>query len=556
MIDGATPPSSDAAGEGTNPHTGAHAILPPADAQDSPQVTIVAEAKDEGEGTRSIAYEEMRLKWELPIDLLTGTLGMRAKCEKWLPREEKETEGQYRARVARAILYEAYKNALTHLSMRPFARPVSIKNLPPKLEILLTNTDRTGVNLTTWLQEVFFSAIHFGVTHVLVDYDRIAEGSNAEADLKARPAFTHIPAPSLIGWDPIDATDISQLNEIRIWEQATVKVGKYGQRKTNNIRIWTRTDWTLLEERTTKDHKKIYVKIDGGKNSLGEIPLRTLYLNRTGFLQGAPCMEALAWLNLAHFQSMSDQRNILRFARIGILYALGFTEDEIIKGINIGPTTFLASTNADAKVGYAEHTGQAIGAGRQDLVDLEARMEVMSLEPLFQTRSNSSATAVALDENKAQSLLQVWVDALQTLIKELFALGGKWKNSPLPADFSCDLFGDYTLSPRARDDILALLEAWVRGAITTEVFITEWRRRGIISETWDPKKLVKEVDDAREKAQAMGDNAQGGAGVSALGGTGTGVRQNLNDNNGGQSSRSKGSPNSAGSKVMAGTTGA
>lgn len=86
----------------------------------------------------------------------------------------------------------------------------------------------------------------------------------------------------------------------------------------------------------------------------------------------------LAWLNLAHWQSASDQRHILHVARVPILFgrALQVADGEI----EIGPNRLILADDPAAGLRFVEHFGTAIAAGRQDLVDLEDRMAVLGLD--------------------------------------------------------------------------------------------------------------------------------------------------------------------------------
>ena len=54
-----------------------------------------------------------------------------------------------------------------------------------------------------------------------------------------------------------------------------------------------------------------------------------------GFMTAHPPLMDLAWLNLAHWQSASDQRHILHVARVPILFGRNLTLPE--DGLALGP---------------------------------------------------------------------------------------------------------------------------------------------------------------------------------------------------------------------------
>jgi len=124
-----------------------------------------------------------------------------------------------------------------------------------------------------------------------------------------------------------------------------------------------------------------------------------------------PALLDLANLNIAHWQSDSDQRNILHVARVPILFAAGLGDSEApIKKLNIGATTFInGQIGSDLK--YVEHSGKGIEAGRQDLQDLEQRMAQMGLNMLVKGAGRSgsaTATARVLDQSEADSPLSMF----------------------------------------------------------------------------------------------------------------------------------------------------
>ena len=61
-------------------------------------------------------------------------------------------------------------------------------------------------------------------------------------------------------------------------------------------------------------------------------------------MRARPPLLDLAWLNLAHWQSSSDQRHILHIARVPILFARGMDTAE--SQIDIGPNRIIMQKTA------------------------------------------------------------------------------------------------------------------------------------------------------------------------------------------------------------------
>ncbi|MCK5018550.1 MAG: DUF4055 domain-containing protein [Candidatus Peribacteraceae bacterium] len=451
----------------------------------------------------SAAYREMEDRWDLIHDLLGGTKAMREAGEKWLPKEPKEPMTSWELRRDRSVLYEAYSDTVKDISSKPFSKSATIQGeLPEPLSQIAADVNRQGQSLTQFAGEVFEAAVNYGLTHILTDYPRLNKELNLAEERQSgvRPKFIHVKPTQIIGWRTEKGADGQvRLVQIRIKETQQEPVGRFGEQTVDYIRVYTPDTWELW--RKTADDED-YILFDEGIHTFGEIPLVTLYLNQTGFMIAEPTMEALAWMNLAHWQSDSDQRNILRFARVGVIFVSGLTEEEMDRDLVIGPNRYVTSVNPDARMGYVEHTGQAIGAGRQDLQDLEARMEVLGLQPYMRRPGNQTATGQAIDESRSSSSVQAWIRSEEQVIVAAYEMAAKWLNLKLPKDFTVDIFNDFGISIRDGQDVNSLLQIRLGGQMSHETFLREVKRRGVLSETVD---IDVEMAKVEEEGPALGE---------------------------------------------------
>ena len=442
------------------------------------------------------AYVAMMMKWELINDLLGGTLAMRSAGKRWLPPEPREQPRAYESRLQRSYLYGALSDTVQKLSAKPFSKPVALTGeLPESLQMLVTNSDAKGADLTQFARSLFMDGLKWGVTHVLVDYPSTGGGLNysEERANNIRPYFSHISPLDLFAWQTatgLDGGDV--LTQIRFKERRVKydDVG-YGERMCDFIRVIGLDYWELWER---EDDEKHYRKVDDGLHTVGHIPLVSFSTTPTGFMTANPPLEDLAWMNLAHWQSFSDQRNILRFARVGILFASGLSEEEVEGGFSIGPSNMISSTNPDAKLNYVEHSGAAIGAGEKDLRSLEERMEVLGLQPLMQSTGNVTATARAMDEARQHSNIQAWIRGLENTIENAFAHAGQWIGAELSEDFAVDVFNDFGVTLSASEDVKSLTEMVRSGLISHATYLQEVKRRGIIADELDVQNEIEEVE--------------------------------------------------------------
>jgi hypothetical protein len=449
-------------------------------------------------------YDAMWQRWRLVRDLLGGTLAMRAAQTDWLPKEEKETHPDYLKRLNRSVLYGAFEDTVETLSGKPFIRPVVVSaddDLSEQMYALVENTDMTGQNITTFARQAFTSAVSYGLVHILVDYPR-TRGDESMAEERTagyRPWFVMIEAPDLLYWSvDYDQYGRPRLDKIRFREVRPIEDPDDPYRVENQavIREYTRTDWRVYTE-TEKGEWTVLPGDEGTHTFPDGVPVVTYYTNRSGYMTATPPLEKLAWTNLAHWQSDSDQRNILRFARLGFVFGAGISNADLeAQEFVIAPNRFLHSENPDAKVGYVEHSGKAIESGQRDLERLEERMEVLGLQPLLRRVSQSTATGQAINEGRASCDLQAWVRDLEGALEAAFEMATKWNPQALgelPAGFSVDIFTEFVVLNNS-SDLAGLLQARRERVISLPTTIDEIKRRGILSEALSTEDEVEAVE--------------------------------------------------------------
>lgn len=471
--------------------------------------SVAGPAKEEAKvNTPSAAYEAAAEKWCLLDDLCGGTFQMRAAEEKWLPKEDKETDVAYRARVNRSFLFPALSDTVDKLAGKPFSQPIVLEGedkLDASLQELSEDVDRQGTSLTAFARDMFYTAIRYGLTHVLVDYPEIpnVEGATLayEREVDARPFFVHVKPTQLIGSRfETQPNGKVKLTQVRIYECKTEPDGQFGDVEVEYIRVYNVTTWELWRKSDTQKEFALYKQ---GTHTFGGVPLVTYYVNRSGFMTALPPLWDLAELNLCHWQSYSDQRNILRFARVGLLFAKGFNDEDLDKGIYVGPNQMISTTSKDADLKYVEHSGASIGAGRDDLKDLEERMEVLGLQPLITRSASSTATGKIIDENRTASDIQTWIRDLEDAIIDCYQLAAQWLGTEVKDDaLKVNLSNNFDLAMRNDTDIQSLTAIVSAGKISDKTFLNEIKRRGLLQDTLD---IEKELSDIAAQGPSLSD---------------------------------------------------
>ena len=467
----------------------------------APPAQPAAPAISKEVGDSTAAYDDMAARWELIEALNGGTPTMREGAETFLPRETGESSTKYGARLERTFLFNGYHDTVSKITGRPFSKPVTLEGadaLPDGLAEIAEDTDREGTDLTQMAREMFREGVDHGLVHLIVDYPRMRgdETRADERDAGARPTLVPVSASRVIGWrSEVSAiTGKPALTQLRIRETALRDDGDYGVEEVKQVKLWTPSSWELWEYDDERDQ---YGLVDKDEHSFGEIPLLTCYFQRTGYMTGAPVLEDLAWLNLAHWQSSSDQRNILRFARTGLWFLSGISAAELKKqgGLKLGPNQYFRTDSEDANIRVVEHSGAAIGAGAKDLRDLEERMELMGLQPFVRLAGYQTATGKAIDEGKNQTQIQAHVQALQRTLTDAYWYAAKWIDQEAAVEkLSVRIFNDFSVSSQASKDLDTLLKARVAGEIDRVTFLRELRRRGVLAEEEEVSEIVDRLE--------------------------------------------------------------
>jgi hypothetical protein len=469
----------------------------------------------ESPGTPNDAYRQMEIKWDLPRDLLGGTLQMRDAATKWLPKETEEQERAYQIRLARTILYNAYGDTIDKHVAKPFVKPVTEQPADgfwsdEQHEEFMSNVDFEGSDLTKFTKQLFFDMLVYGKCHIYVDFPVTRDTPDGPKLLKSeekqhniRPYFSRISPLDLIGWkaEKIPQTGADKLTEIRIREVRDEPDGDFQTQEVVYIRVIRETEWELHKE--DPESRGNFILEKSGVNTLGKIPLTTAYAKQVGLLESEPPFADLAWLNLVHFQSDSDQRNILRFTRFGLLVATGVSEEEIETGLAIGPNRLITLSDAEAKLTYVEHNGSAIGAGTEDLEKIEQRMEILGLQPLIARVGTETATGRKLDKIEASAEIQSWIRQLEQALERAFELIGEWlkKIGESPVE-RVDIFSDFAIIMGKEEDVKFLLELHAAELLPDEDLLEAYKRRGILPEDADVDDMLKRAKkQAEERAE-------------------------------------------------------
>jgi hypothetical protein len=450
-------------------------------------------------------YDRMAVDWTVVDTLWGGTDAMRKSGKRFLPQMPDEPETAYSARLLQSVLTNVYKDTIEKLVSKPLKQPVTLRDdVPEKIQAYRGNIDGQGTDLDVFTKQLGEAALNHGLTHMLVDYPQTETDTTVleERQGEIRPYAVHYIAPQVIGWKSEVVNGRRKLTQVRIAEESFEDVSEFQQVLVRRIRVLEpgfyrtyelvevgngQSDWVLTDSHVVTANGQV----------LDFIPWVTIYSNKINFMVAKPAMMDVAHLNVTHWQSDSDQRNILHIARVPILFGSGLGEEDSVIKISIGSTTFVkGQISSDLK--YVEHSGKGIEAGERDLESLVQRMATLGLNMLVRKNvsgnSSGTATARSLDQSEADSPLSMFARELENGLEQALDFFGVFMALGPDDGGSVELFKDFSLTLRDTDDIKELGQMRARGDLSQPTYWQELKRRNLLADDFDPETEIDLLD--------------------------------------------------------------
>lgn len=449
--------------------------------------------------------QAMAMDWAVCEPLLSGTRAMRMAGEALMPRWPAEDRQAWDARLKVATLMPAYRRTVNVMAGKPFAKALTYgDDVPPRIREMCENVDLQGRNLHAFAADGFWRALGFGLAGIHVDYPR-AIGVQSLADERAlglRPYFRLIRHSQILGWQTSGEGASMRLTQLRLAEVADVADGgRFGTKTVRRVRVLEPGRWEVWQEPEKEGDD--YVLVDEGTTApMAEIPFVPVYGFREAFMCGKPPLMDLAHLNVKHWQSQSDQDNIVHVARVPILAATGI--DDTAWTLTVGAQSAVKLPGG-ASLAYVEHSGAAIAAGRESLQDLEQQMIQTGAELLVKKPGDRSATEAANDADGNKSDLQRIAEAYEDALDAAMQLMAQWIREPSGGHVTLFKdFGAMSLGQASGQLVIAMQQG---GLISKGTAIREMQRRGELDAGIEPDEELQAIGEDGPPLGTMGDHA-------------------------------------------------
>jgi hypothetical protein len=462
----------------------------------------------------SKAYKEDQEDRNAILALRSSTSGMRDAGIEYLPKEDREEDTRWQARRDRSFLFGALDDTIDKLVSKPFAQEVTIRGtLPEKLEPMLRNVDLAGTTLTQFARRLFDAGVGYGLSHVFVDFQQTGGTQKKDKEQKGevRPYFVFVDPVDLIGWKEWTAPNGEKLIVELRWREIRQETdGKYGTKDVNYIRVVANppTETGFFElHREKDDDAGEYALVPEASGpflwNLPGLPFFTHYTDRVAFMRAKPPMLDLMWKNIQHWQQSSDKSQALRFASLIQLHGRGIPKEVVESGLPLGHGAVHLFQSPDTVLEWLEASGSSIEVLESAIDKLVEEMETLGKNPLLRKTANTTATSQKSSDDKNEAPIQAWVRDLASVLRDALVAAGLWVGATLPDDTAPEVFNEFKLTGSRTDIVKSLLDMRKAGDISHELFLTEIKKHGFISDEVDVEKEIAKVLEEKERMAEM-----------------------------------------------------
>ncbi|SHH05981.1 DUF4055 domain-containing protein [Bradyrhizobium erythrophlei] len=448
-------------------------------------------------GFLSSAATTMQSRVTLMRDCYGGTETMRAAGATYLPQYEKESTTRYNARLASTFALNKLREAVDAASAKPFRTLLKIQNGDPDLDQWVQDVDLQGNHLHVFAHQLFNNAMLDGMCHILVDHpDTFNFKSYAvQKAANVRPFMKLFRTDSVIAaYDEYVGGDIKTLH-VRIQTQRSNR---------DNFREFLYDQLRIIEVEPGSDQGIVQLwerrgsaaSTEGGGGwifvgetplQMDEVPFKTLYAgDKEGDYLVKPIFQDLAYKQIEHWISSSDQRSILSAARFPMLACSGVQIDPDDEAqFAIGPYKVLYAPEANGRWYYVEPKGTAIDSGQKDLDKLEMQMDMLALNPVTGThRQYVPQNERDIQETRVHSVVHDMSIRAQDTIEAAINLMGKWINRDY-SQVQCILNTEFANTSDRIAEVGQLVTMYEKRGISRETLLREVYKRNLLGDDFN-----------------------------------------------------------------------
>lgn len=452
--------------------------------------------------TKSERQKALEKPRELPRALMLGTGSMIEAGAKFMPQHAAEESKDYNRRLNSTTLYNGFKDTVAKQSGKLFTKGIILSDdAPIQITEIVENIDGQGRNLSSFAFDAFSLAMVDGISFIYVDFPPITVNDNGFATALdqqqqgARPSAILINSSDILGIKTENHFGTLRLSEVRIMEtaQEQSKDDEYSEVTVKQVRLSRPGSYELWREDKTAvggvsgDNWYLH---KAGRTSIDYIPLVPIYTNRIGFMEGYPPLRPLAELNKEHWNSSSEQRNALTFARFAMLVFSGVDESTVID--KLSPNTVFRLPHGASATAIST-SGKGVEQGFIDLEKIQERMQHTGMSIRIQSTGSTTATQAQINSAESNSALLAVAGGLENSLDQMLSIFADYMGLPTGGTASVNKgFGD-TQANGTLKELQAMHVAL--GVPSRETILNEAKRRGVLSEDVNIEMEIERAND-------------------------------------------------------------
>ena len=334
-------------------------------------------------------------------------LGLRGAESTYLPKEVKEPDRAYSARLARATYVPSFRKAIE--AMAGILSQYTVTDLPGSLEQQLDDIDQLGNNLQAFMAMADALAMRDGGCAVMVEMpQQVAVPSEADRlALGRQPYLVLLERRNILNWKTEYIAGQERLIQATLLEWREVEAGDFGFTVEPFFRVLTPGAYQVWQINRQLGATQKLLLVEEGFTSIMEVPLVWYSPQPQRWGHGLPPFRELALLTLQHYRSRSDLNELLHRCalpvpvRRGALLMDGQTPPPLV----IGPNS-VVDVPTDGDFSFAEPTGSSLQQQQQHLLHIE---ELINNETLafMSGKEAVTATQARLQAGQVQSGLSL-----------------------------------------------------------------------------------------------------------------------------------------------------
>lgn len=489
-------------------------------------------------------YNQNICKWTRCRTVLGGEDEVKAAGEVYLPKLDDQDTADYNAYRLRALFFNATSRTVDSFVGMIF-RVDPVEKIPDSLKDFIADATLQGQSWSDYEKAITREIIGIGRAGTLIDWSD-----------EGRPFCCMYRAEQILNWKTRRINGKTMLSMVVLQEEVDAsefpeaatepktKVAPVMPTGTVNIAGETGPDKALgstdkrgdeFEHQTVTQFRVLKLNDEGGAlvytvelwqkrqrkwqaiqtmtpqrkaKAISEIPFVFHGPNNLLPTVDRPPVDDIAIVNLSHYRSSADLEHGRHFTGLPTAYAAGFDTNKTFK---IGSTVAWVSSEASAKAGYLEFTGQGLKALDTALEQKERQMAVLGARMLEKEKASAEAadTLRMKQTGEQASLAQIALTAGESF--ELIIRWALWWNGAADSDFAAtkdlaeiELNSDFNPTDMNPQLITAIVGAVQAGLMSRDSAVYALKRGEMIN----PARTVEEeleLIDAQPMPKAGGE---------------------------------------------------